>query len=329
MTVHGEREILPAVDKAEAPEILKRFTDGYNEAYRELDPKVIDRVESGPLAEIGHADMRTQGALTPGGNPRYPSLVLDDARFTVPKQAGWPKFFLADTRSNRDRNRWLVVFLREGPKDPWRAGYLSIVGPDRVPEFATDGDGYAEAVPVAEGRDTGLAKDPGTVSRAYTDFLRTGEGGAFAPGPRTSGVREERDKLRRTPTFWTEFIDVPERAPDFPTPALRTEDGGALVFFTAHHRERRTMAKGLRPAVTDPRTRTLVTGELKTSVTYTRVSESAVRVPPAPGGGTTGAKSGGKPDGKAGGGASKNDPKNDGKIVFLNRIESVTAVKGD
>ncbi|UQI49233.1 hypothetical protein M1P56_05960 [Streptomyces sp. HU2014] len=313
------------MDKAEAPKILERFTDGYNEAYRKLDPKAIDRVESGPLAEIGHADMRTQGALTPGGNPRYPSLVLDDARFTVPKQAGWPKFFLADTRSNRDRNRWLVVFLREGPKDPWRAGYLSIVGPGRVPAFATDEDGYAEAVPVAKGKDTGLAEDPEAVSGAYTDYLRTGGGGAFAPGPRTSGLREEREKLRRTPTFWTEFIDVPERAPDFPSPALRTEDGGALVFFTAHHRERRTMAKGLRPAVTDPRTRTLVTGELKTSVTYTRVSESAVRVPPAATGGKAGAKAGGKPAG----GASKSDAANDGKIVFLNRIESVTAVKGE
>ncbi|MBF6054107.1 hypothetical protein GO002_19825 [Streptomyces eurocidicus] len=324
MTVHGEREILPAVDRAEAPGILKRFTDGYNEAYRKLDPEAVDRVESGPLAEIGHADMRTQGALTPGGNPRYPSLVLDDARFTVPKQAGWPKFFVADTRSNRDRNRWLVVFLSDGPKDPWRAAYLSIVSPDRVPKFATDEDGYAEAVPVTAGRDTGLARDPAAVSRAYTDFLRTGEGGAFAPGPRTSGVREERDKLRRTPTFWTEFIDVPERAPDFPAPALRTEDGGALVFFTAHHRERRTMAKGLRPAVTDPRTRTLVTGELKTSVTYTRVSESAVRVPPAAGG-----KAAAGSEGKAGGKTAGKPAGDDGKIVFLNRIESVTAVKGE
>ncbi|MFD0384122.1 hypothetical protein ACFQ2B_23015 [Streptomyces stramineus] len=84
VTVHGEREILPAVDRAEAPKILKRFTDGYNEAYRKLDPNVISRVEAGPLAEIGHADMRTQNAITPGGNPKYPPLVLDDARFTVP-----------------------------------------------------------------------------------------------------------------------------------------------------------------------------------------------------------------------------------------------------
>ncbi|MBT2385027.1 hypothetical protein J7E86_15840 [Streptomyces sp. ISL-11] len=302
MTVHGEREIIPAVDRAEAAEVLKHFNDGYNEAYRNLDPKVIDRVESGPLAEIGHADMRTQSALTPGGNPKYPSLVLDDARFTIPQQAGWPKFFLADTRSNRDRNRWFVVFLRGGAKEPWKAAYLSILSTDKVPKFATDKDGYAEAVPAAKGKDPGLATAPDAVSGAYTDYLRTGDGDVFAPGPRTTQLRAERDGLRRTPTFWTEYIDTPEKAPAFPAPALRTEDGGALVFFTAHHRERRTMAKGLRPAVTDPRTKPLLTGELTKSVTYTRVSESAVRVP---------AKGAG------------------GRAVFLNRIESVTAVQGE
>ncbi|MFD0384120.1 hypothetical protein ACFQ2B_23005 [Streptomyces stramineus] len=61
------------------------------------------------------------------------------------------------------------------------------------------------------------------------------------------------------------------------------------------------MAEGLRPQLTDPRTKALLTGELKRSVTYTRVSESAVKVP---------AKGAG------------------GQAVFLNRLEAVTAVKG-
>ncbi|MCC3767549.1 hypothetical protein K6I34_005648 [Streptomyces sp. UNOC14_S4] len=312
MTVHGEREIVPAVEKAEAPEVLKRFTDGYNEAYRKLDRGVIARVESGPLAEIGYADMTTQNAVTPGGNPKYPPLVLDDARFLIPEQAGWPKFFVADTHSNRDGNRWFVVFLRDGVKDPWRAGYLSILSPDRVPKFVTDEDGWAEAVPTAKGdakdakgakgKDQELAMAPGAVSAAYTDFLRDGQGSAFAPGPRTTGMREEREKIKRTPTFWTEFIDTPEPADGFPTPALRIEGGGAMAFFSAHHRERRTMAQGLRPALTDPRMKALLKGDLTRSVTYTKVSESAVRVPAA------GSKEG---------------------VAFLNRIESVTAVQGE
>ncbi|MEU8545755.1 hypothetical protein AB0C81_01900 [Streptomyces roseoverticillatus] len=303
VTVHGEREIIPSVDKAEATKVLKTFTDGYNEGYRKLDPGVIARVETGALAEIGRSDLAAQSAQTPGGNPGYPALVLDDARFTVPKQAGWPKFFLADTRSNRDGNRWLVVFTRYGVKDPWKAAYLSIVNPGKVPEFVTDKDGHAEAVPAAKGKDHGLMTDPGKVSAAYTGFLRTGEGRSFAPGPRTTGLREERDKVRRTTTFWTEFIDTPEQAPAFPAPALRIKGGGALVFFTAHHREKRTMAEGLRPAVTDPRTKALLKGDLKRSVTYTRVSEAAVEVPPRDADG--------------------------GMINFLNRIDTMTAAQGE
>ncbi len=303
MTVHGEREIVPSVGKAEAAKVLKAFTDGYNEGYRKLDPGVIARVETGALAEIGKADLAAQSVQTPGGNPKYPSLVLDDARFTIPGQAGWPKFFLADTRSNRDANRWLVVFTRYGVKEPWKAAYLSIVNPGKVPEFTTGKDGHAEAVPAAKGKDHGLMADPGKVSAVYTDFLRTGKGKDFVPGPRTTGLREERDKVRRTATFWTEFIDTPEKAPAFPAPALRTKGGGALVFFTAHHREKRTMAEGLRPAVTDPRTKALLKGELKRSVTYTRVSEAAVEVPPRDADG--------------------------GMINFLNRIDTMTAAQGE
>lgn len=40
MTVHGERETLPAVSKADGTKALSRFTDSFNRAYRQLDPKL-------------------------------------------------------------------------------------------------------------------------------------------------------------------------------------------------------------------------------------------------------------------------------------------------
>ncbi|MYR13264.1 hypothetical protein GTY62_22165, partial [Streptomyces sp. SID724] len=45
------------------------------------------------------------------------------------KKAGWPRWFLADTDSNRDEDggkldtRWLVVFVRSGPDALWKASY--------------------------------------------------------------------------------------------------------------------------------------------------------------------------------------------------------------
>ncbi|MEU7134015.1 hypothetical protein [Streptomyces sp. NPDC046261] len=298
------------MSRAEAPKVLQRFTDGYNEAYRKLDTALVDRVETGALAEIGRADLVAQRAVTPGGNPGYPALTLGDARFTIPKMAGWPKFFVADTRSNRDRNRWVLVFTRAGAKEPWKAAYLSLLNEAKVPRFTVGKDGYAEAVPVdgkgspdAAGAGPGLMAEPGGLSASYTDYLRTGKGKTFAPGGATTLLREERAKLARTPTFWSEYIDTPGKAPGFPSFALRTEGGGALAFFTAHHRERRTMVKGVRAEVTDPRTKALLRGELKQAVTYTRVSESAVRVPARDAAG--------------------------GQVVFLNRIESLTAARGE
>ncbi|MEU1310860.1 hypothetical protein ABZ419_18490 [Streptomyces cinnamoneus] len=317
------------MSRTEAPKVLQRFTEGYTEAYRKLDPALVDRVENGALAEMGRADMVAQRAVTPGGQPGYPALVLKDARFTIPKSTGWPKFFVADTRSNRDDNRWLVVFTRGSARQPWKAAYLSLLAEGKVPKFVLDKDGYAEAVPARSadgkggknGKDSqagksdkgdkssgndksgGLMADPGVLSSSYTDYLRTGQGRTFAPGGATSQLRTERGKLARTPTFWTEYIDTPEQAPDFPALALRTEGGGALAFFTAHHRERRTMVKGVRPEVTDPRTKALLKGDLKTAVTYTRISEAAVQVPAR------------EADG--------------GRVFFLNRIESLTAAKGE
>ncbi|MEV0263938.1 hypothetical protein AB0I49_21720 [Streptomyces sp. NPDC050617] len=299
VTVHGEREILPAVSREEAPKVLQGFTDAYNKAYRELDPAAVDAFEAGPLAANNRADLTAQHTLSPGGNKSYPALEFKDPRFTIPAQAGWPKFFVADAASNRDGNRWYLVFTRDGAKKPWRAAYLSILNPDDRPEFAAGKDGWAEPVPVGEG--SGLVVDPAAMSGAYTTYLQSGKG-KFAPGQSTSRTREAREKLRRTPSFWTAYIDTPAGPPEYAPLALRTKDGGAVVFFTAHHREKRTLAKGVKPAIGDPRTRALLTGDFKRSVTFTKVSESAVRVPSKDAG---------------------------GQVSFLNRIEGLTAVKGD
>ncbi|MEK8170478.1 hypothetical protein NKH77_15335 [Streptomyces sp. M19] len=104
------------------------------------------------------ADLTAQHTNNPKGNPGFPALRLSDATFHIPRQVGWPKFFVADTDSNRDANRWLLVFTRDGADEPWKVSYLSILSQDEVPEFTTDEDGWAEAVaPNATG---GLAIAP-------------------------------------------------------------------------------------------------------------------------------------------------------------------------
>ncbi|MFC0597311.1 hypothetical protein [Streptomyces palmae] len=303
-TVHGERENIPSVDRAEASQALRDFTDTYNTAYRKLDPDLVARVETGPLHAINSADLTAQHAGSPRGNPGFPALELTDARYLIPRQVGWPKFFVADTRSNREQadsgTRWLLLFTRDEPRTPWRVAYLSILSRDEVPRFATDRDGYAQPVP--PGTASRLALRPDRLSKAYTDYLMTGEGTVFAAGGSTSALRESRKKTLRTPKYWTEYIDTPAAGPRYAPAGLRLADGGALVFFTSHHSQKQTMAKGMKPNP-DDRVKALMTGEARKSITLTRVSEAAVRVP------------------------AKDAA--DQRVVFLNRVEGVTAAKGE
>jgi hypothetical protein len=300
MTVHGERANIPSVAKADAPAALKQFLDGYNTAFRKLDPSLVTKTETGPLRDYNVGTLKAQRGDHPDGDPGFDPLQLTDAQYVIPKQVGWPKFFLAETSSNRDDNRWLVVFTRNSNEEPWKASYLSILTPDEVPHFVTDQDGYAEPVPL--GASSHLALAPDRLSSAYTDYLMTGQGSVFADGQSTSGLRISRRQNVKTPTYWTEYIDTPAQGADYAPVGLRTTNGSALVFFTSDHRQKQTMAKGYTPNP-DAGVKALMTGTAKTSVTLESVAESAVRIPPK--------------------GAA--DP----QVVFLNRLEGVTAAKGE
>lgn len=301
MTVHGEREMLPAVSKAEGAKALKRFTDGFNKANRQLDPKLNSSFEAGALLAIDQAGIKAAHALRPQGNPGFPALAFQDARFTVPKQAGWPKYFIADAASNRkdatgQNTRWFLVFSRNGLGEKWRAVYFAQFPGNKAPELKKDENGYAEAVPA--GAKSGLSVDPGELSRRYADYLNTGKGSTFASGPQTDGWRARRAKDSHQLGARILWEDT---ASDHAPVALRTTDGGALVFFSTFYHQQKTVSAG--SVITVPANLAgLVEGPQKKTnrMAFTTVSSQAVTVP---------AKGSGE------------------KVVFLNRREGKTSVK--
>ncbi|WP_031085893.1 hypothetical protein [Streptomyces sp. NRRL WC-3549] len=307
VTVHGELKVLPGATEAEAAQALADFTDAYNKADKAYDPALdADRV-TGSLGAINQAGLKARHASAPEGNAAHEPLELTDADFVIPKKVGWPRWFLADTDSNRDEdggeldNRWLLVFVRTGPEAPWKAAYLATLSPSKVPEFRKDADGWAE--PVASDRaDEVLATEPAKLSRTYTGYLEKGAPDVFAPGPTTSGWREAREKTVRA-GFSYQYVDQPLDGGAFAPLGLMTKDGGALVFFSSKHFERQTAAKGLRPTVT-PDVQALLTGEVKSTLTKERVSSQLVYVP-------------GRGDGEAA-----------GKVTVLNRLPGLVAAEG-
>ncbi|MFI8904650.1 hypothetical protein ACIGV8_03765 [Streptomyces albidoflavus] len=309
VTVHGELEVVPAATKGEAARALAEFTEAYNAGDKAYDPKLSAGRVTGALGQINQASLRAKGKNTSGGNPRHTPLELTDARFLIPAKAGWPRWFLADTDSNRDVDtdprqdtRWFVAFVKSGPDAQWKAAYLSILTPDEIPEFSEDAKG--NAVPVAADAG-GFAVAPGRLSKEYADFLGKG-GELFADGQHTSAWRAQREENADRPGRTTQWVDQPLDKGDFAPLALRTEDGGAMALFTTRHFEKQTAARGV-PLTVRPEVGALLKGEIKQAVTLERVSNQVVTVP--------------GPDGSGSGSG--------GKVVFLNRIEGLTGAVGE
>jgi hypothetical protein len=153
-----------------------------------------------------------------------------------------------------------------------------------LPTFTRDADGYVEPVPLTG---SGLLVQPERLGSAYTGYLQHGTPDAtvFATGAATTGERATRAKNGRSADSVTLYADQPANAVASPPVALRTEDGGALVFFSTRHSEKTTYRIGLTPSV-NQFVKALMTGHPTHAVTLDWISEQAVRVPAQVDGGT-------------------------------------------
>ena len=304
VTVHGETAVVPATSKEEARKVFKEFTEKSNKANSELDAGLNGSIEGGALGAIDQASLRARKGARESGDsvPDIKPLKLADTRFLIPKQAGWPKFFIADAKGDPGSDdRWFYVFQRDGADAEWKANYLSVLESDEVPEFPTDEDGHVKAVPSGGG--AGLRVSPGRLSKEYVRELKKGTGD-FAEGTHTSERREEREGSESRPGVRTEFADTAAQPPQFVPAGLRTKGGGALVFFASHHHTKQTYAKGYAPTVKDPLVKDMMSGrQPEKSATYSRVSQQAVSVPSA--------------------------KESDARITFLSRIQGVTKAKSE
>ncbi|MGW2615264.1 hypothetical protein [Streptomyces sp. NPDC001500] len=300
VVVHGELEVLPSATRGEAVKAVEQFTAAYNKADAAYDVSLDEEHTAGALAVIDAARLKAGHLNSPKGNPEHSPLVLSDVKYTIPEKAGWPRWFVADAKGNKGGDaRWLLVFTREGRKRPWQATYLTLVTPGAVPAFRKDEDGWAEAVPADTAE---LALAPEDLSKDYTAYLQSGRG-AFADGDYTSALRASRAKNATKPGLATQYVDQPLTEGEYAPLALRTADGGALVFFTTHHYVKQTAAAGAAVPAPNADVRALTTGEIKQSLTMEFVAADVALSP------AKGAKG--------------------GKVSVLSRLEGFTGAKGE
>lgn len=314
VVVHGEREVLPSATRAEAARALREFTAAYNAADKAYDVSRDAGHVTGALGAIDGARLKAGHINHPDGNSDHTPLKLTHAKFTIPRKAGWPRWFLADTQANKGGNtHWMLVFTRSDLQEPWKVAYLTLLAPDSIPTFRTDGDGWAEAVP-SDAHE--LVLKPGQLSKRYTAYLKDGgkdgsggDGGIggnaggeqFAPGPYTSEWRSQRDTNASRPGLARQYIDEPLESGDFAPLGLRTKDGGALVFFSSRHFEKQTAAAGTTLPAQNPDVRALTTGDPRQMVTLQFVANETVLDPP-------------KKSGEA--------------VTFLGRVQGLTGAQG-
>ncbi|MBO2448362.1 hypothetical protein J4573_14755 [Actinomadura barringtoniae] len=216
----AEPTVSPAVGTDESFKVLKDWVARHNRAITTGDEKLWRDTVTGSLEAPVSVRVRTYGKL-PGSS----KISLFNPVLYVPRQASYPKWFAAAAlsgaagrghggetqRSGGKDQQVLALFVRTSAKDDWRAAHwLTFKG--KPPELAYDAQGYAIPAP-----DRGLPA-------AHGAFLASGDTSGFSPDAYSA--------KSRTPTYGN-WQTPPGRYTPGPGPsyALRTKDGGSLVWY--------------------------------------------------------------------------------------------------
>ncbi|MDL4814597.1 hypothetical protein [Actinomadura opuntiae] len=198
----------PAVGADESLKVLREWTDRHNKAITSGDEKLWRDTVTGALAAPVTARVHTYGRL-----PESATISLANPALYVPRRPDYPKWFgmAALERSDGKDQQVLGVFVKTGAKDGWRAAHwLTFQG--GAPDLAYDAEGYAIPAP-----DRGLPA-------AHAAYLARGDTGGLIPDAFSANARtgEQGDWKVEPGRF------KPGPGPSY---ALRTSDGGSLVWY--------------------------------------------------------------------------------------------------
>ncbi|MGI8328856.1 hypothetical protein ACRYCC_02755 [Actinomadura scrupuli] len=224
-----EPAVPPAITAPESLKVLDDYVTGHNGAAASGELKAWRDTATGPLREVLSAQ-----ATAGHGRPKSGRISLVNPVMYVPRLTGYPRWFAAAALEEHPGGgapvEVVLLFVRATAAERWRPAHrLPFKG--RPPEIATDGQGYA--LPVAP-QAAGFVLAPGGLPAAHAAYLNGRTSPAFAPDPYTASQRAPLPAAggwSRTDAF------TPGGAPVY---ALRTKDGGALVWYTVTQATRLT-----------------------------------------------------------------------------------------
>ncbi|WP_189242952.1 hypothetical protein [Planobispora rosea] len=228
----------PALTVAQARRIHEQYRRQLARA-RAADGAGLQHAEAGLALELSRAQERLRRLR---GQPPAPPARVVSTRMIIPRlPSGQPRWFAAEVRY-ADRDDVVHLIFAESAEGEQVGGWRVVAGSatpaDQVlPRLATTGQGEAQAVPAHA---TGLPVSPSALARAHAASLSSADSDArarrlIAPGPYTSqaaaAVRAERRALAGR---WR--LRITSR-PWGPIYALRTADGGALVWYALREQQ--------------------------------------------------------------------------------------------
>lgn len=213
-----------AAAEADVDAIFDRYRAVRNAAIGLLDPKPLSTVESGPVLAIDTGSFEVAQRLSTEQDQETQQLVVSDVQ--TPSFSTYPLWFMATAFDPAAKVNRIQIFQRDSAVDPW----LLVAAPQTVvstqlPELRHAGDG--SALTVAPSSATGMAASPQDAAEAYARAL--GSTTPSAEVEQDDFIRQMRDAFDANSAL--EGVTVTQDWAAEPVEhALRTDDGGALVF---------------------------------------------------------------------------------------------------
>lgn len=157
-------------------------------------------------------------------------------RLIVPRlQKGVTPWFaaVAERRHGKVKQTAIMTFMKEG--EFWQRGLATLLNSGAVlPQIAEDAEGYAVSL---DARDQSIAISPNLLGPLHATVAEEGPDGftsdLIEEGPLTKGFFDDiaaQKKIYKTEGY--EYISIFAAAASYPVQAVRTADGGGLLFYT-------------------------------------------------------------------------------------------------
>lgn len=224
-----------AIAESDVDAVYARYREVYNAAVDIASAQPLSVVERGSVLDIDTAAFQVEGGAV--------ATTLRADQVAIPRFEAYPLWFIAVASTDDGDERRVQVFSRASSVDTWTlVASPQIVADAELPELRASGD--ANAVAVAPDDDRGMALSPQAAVDAYVASLSAlPEQAGDAVAGDDAFLQQMRDAFGQSQALAdVEFSQAWSADPV--EHAVRTSDGGALVFATLHRSDQFQVTPG-------------------------------------------------------------------------------------